>query len=647
MRAIALALFAASLMAADEVPAWVREAGAQQVPAYPGKVATVTLLDDETLAIEPDGRQVTHERVAVKILQHTRQVPHAECYYNPKAGRVREFHAWLVPPSGKPTIFGKNAIVDSSLSTNYEYDEERLQSIEPAGDIEPGSIFAWEIVDEEKVPFPADEHSFQEEDPVLVSRYSLTLPQGWVAKGTLFNHAAIEPQVSGTTYTWELRNLPWIEPEMASPATYTLTPRLGVNYYPENPASPAGRPVKSWHDLSAWTAGFYDPPAEVTAAIRAKAAELTAGANTELDKIRAIAGFVQKTNYVAVEINLAHGGGYQPHAADQVLARHYGDCKDKATLMRALLKAAGIESYPVVIYARDRQYVHPEWPSPYQFNHAIVAVRVSAETKLPTILEHPKLGRLLIFDSTDPVTPVGNLRQEEQGSYALVVAGQDGDLVAMPALSPDLNRIEASADGQLKPDGSLSAKLERHYFGQAASRLRYTAEFGQHDEMKRSFEAALTDRLGGLTLDRIEPTDRMAGDEFQVSLDATVKQFAHVLQGRLLVVTPGDLARGEPYRFPAKPRTAPIRLTAALFHDSVTVAVPPQFKVDELPDPVRATSGYGSYSAKWSEEGGKIVFQQTLEVKDITAPAAEYAKIRQFFDRSAEWRNSQVVLVRQ
>ena len=647
MRAIWLALFAASLMAGDDVPAWVREAGAQQVPAYPVRVATVTLLDDETLGIEPAGRQVTHERVAVKILQHSRKVPRAECYYNPKAGRVREFHAWLVPPSGKPTVFGKNAIVDSSLSTNYEYDEERLQSIEPAGDIEPGSIFAWEIVDEEKVPFPADEHSFQGEDPVLVSRYSLTLPQGWTAGGTLFNHAAMEPQVSGTTYTWELRNLPWIEPEILSPALHTLAPRLGVNYYPEDAAAPAGRPVKSWHDLSAWAAGFYDPPAEVTAAIRAKAAELTAGATTELDRIRAIATFVQKTNYVAVEIDLARGGGFQPHTADQVLARHYGDCKDKATLMRALLKAAGIESYPVVIYARDRQYVHPEWPSPYQFNHAIVAVRVSPETKLPTVLEHPKLGRLLIFDSTSPVTPVGNLPEEEQGSYALVVAGQEGDLVAMPVMPPELNRIEAAAEGQLKPDGSLSARLQRQYFGQAATHVRYTANFGEHDEMKRVFEEALAEQLGGLSLDRIEPADRMADDEFQLNMDVTVKQFGHVLQGRLMVVTPGDLARGEPYRFPAKPRKAPIRLAAALFHDSVTIAVPPEFRVDELPDPVHATSGYGSFSAKWSEEGGKIVFRQSLEVKDTTAPAAEYAKIREFFDKAAAWRRSEVVLVRQ
>lgn len=646
MRALCLALFATALMAADDVPAWVREAAAGQTPLYPAKVSTVTLLDDETLTIQPDGRQVTHERMAVKMLQHTRHVPSAECYYNPKSGKVREFQAWLLPPTGKPTVFGKNAIVDHSLASGDMYYEGRVKVIEPGSDLAPGTVFAWEIVDEEKTAFPDDQHSFQGDDPVLVSRYALALPAGWVASATLFNHAAAPPQVSGSTYTWELRDLPWIEPEAHSPAIHTLAPRLGVNYYPEDPATPSARPVKNWHDMSVWATGFYDPSAVVTESIRLKAAELTAGAATELDRIRAISTFVQKINYVAVEINLARGGGYQPNPADQVLARHYGDCKDKATLMRALLKATGIESYAVVIYASDRQFVRPEWPSPNQFNHAIIAVRVSPETRLPSVIEMPKLGRLLIFDSTDPVTPVGDLPEREQGSYALVVAGRDGDLVAMPQLPAKLNRIESATEGQLKADGGLSAQMRRQYFGQSASHLRYIATFGQPDELKRTFETALSERLGGLSLDRIEPADRMADDQFGLNMDVTVKQFGHLLQGRLLMVAPGELARGT-YRFPAKPRSAPVRLDAELFQDSVAIALPPQFKVDELPDPVKVTGAYGSFSARWKTEGDKILFEQSLEVKDLVAPAAEYGRIRAFFDQVDAARNSSVVLVKQ
>jgi hypothetical protein len=130
-------------------------------------------------------------------------------------------------------------------------------------------------------------------------------------------------------------------------------------------------------------------------------------------------------------------------------------------------------------------------------------------------------------------------------------------------------------------------------------------------------------------------------------MDVTVKQFGHLLQGRLLMVAPGELARGTSYRFPAKPRTAPVRLNAELFQDSVTIAVPPQFKVDELPDPVKVTGAYGSFSAQWKAEGDKVRFEQSLEVKELVAPAADYSKIRGFFDQVEAARNSSVVLVKQ
>ena len=39
---------------------------------------------------------------------------------------------------------------------------------------------------------------------------------------------------------------------------------------------------------------------------------------------------------------------------------------------------------------------------------------------------HATLGRLLIFDATDPYTSLGDLPDHEQGSYALIIAGQNG-----------------------------------------------------------------------------------------------------------------------------------------------------------------------------------------------------------------------------
>jgi len=115
--------------------------------------------------------------------------------------------------------------------------------------------------------------------------------------------------------------------------------------------------------VSSWLTSLVDPAAAVNEPVRAKATQLTANVSTEIEKIRSIATFVQQTKYVAVSLNLTRGGGYTPRRSDDVLAKNYGDCKDKATLMRALLKAVGIDAYLVTITADDRNYVRPEWPA--------------------------------------------------------------------------------------------------------------------------------------------------------------------------------------------------------------------------------------------------------------------------------------------
>src|SRR5213075_1499208 len=150
-------------------------------------------------------------------------------------------------------------------------------------------------------------------------------------------------------------------------------------------------------EVSRWLTELSDPQAAANEAMSAKAQSLAGGAGTEYEKIRAIAQFAQSVNYVSIQTGLGRGGGYRPHSAAEVFAKSYGDCKDKANLMRAMLKAVGIDAVPISIYSGDRDYVRADWPSPQQFNHCIIEVRVSDETHAATIIRDPKLGRLLIF----------------------------------------------------------------------------------------------------------------------------------------------------------------------------------------------------------------------------------------------------------
>jgi hypothetical protein len=646
MKFLVALLFVASGLAKDAAPSWVHDAAGVANKDFPAKVSSVVLFHEEHLTVGSDGKWSTTERGVIKILQPGRKRVSAWRAYDTKTGRIRDFRGWLILPSGKEIEYQKNSILDEALSAEYTYDESRAKRLDCDPDAPPGSVFAYEVTQEEDTVFTTYPYSFQDSVPVAVTRFVLTLPAAWEARASVFNHDDIQPKVEGGTYTWELRDLPGIEREEHSPGFESIAPWLGVTYFPAAGSNPSLRSLKDWAAVSQWLSGLMDPPAEPTAAVRAKSAELTRGAKTELDKIRAIAAFAQQTNYVEVSMNVTKGGGYTPHPAEQVLTRNYGDCKDKAGLMRSLLKAAGIDAYTVVIFSGDRQYVRPQWPSPNQFNHAIVAVRVSPDTSAATVVNHARLGRLLIFDPTDPVTPVGDLPEDEQGSFALLVAGLDGDLVKMPQLPVASARIERKVQASMDEVGHLSAHLVTEYFGQSGFSVRYQTSHGGMDQLKKNLERAYSRRLGGVTLDKITPEDHALENRMELAVDLGVGQFGQFMQQKMLVLKPGVLAPDTDYVFSNQERKLPVRLESKLRQDSVVIQLPAGFAIDEIPDPIEIDSPYGVYHASWKTGNQSVTFEQSLEIKEMLAAPAEYSKVKDFFDKVLGGQSAPVVLLK-
>ncbi|HEU0123733.1 MAG TPA: hypothetical protein VFQ91_24595, partial [Bryobacteraceae bacterium] len=347
----------------------------------------------------------------------------------------------------------------------------------------------------------------------------------------------------------------------------------------------------------------------------------------------------------SVQMNLTRGGGYTPHKASQVLTKNYGDCKDKANLMKALLAAAGIESHLVAIYSGARDFVRPEWPSTMQFNHMIIAVQAPSDAALPTILEYPALGRLLFFDPTDPYTPVGDLPSDEQGSHALVIAGEKGGLVRIPLTPASSNRVVSETAAVMTPAGGVTVKTSQKYYGQSASALRSFSRRVDEATFRRYFERILTRRLGGLTLQAIQGVDSPSG-EWDLSLEFKALQLGKLMQDRLLIVAPGAMVSSRPYAFPPMQRKLPVKLEAQVRQDRVVLQLPEGFQMDELPDPVQLKGPFGEFRAKWKAEGGTLEMEQTLEVYDSTVPAADYAKVRDFFEQVGGAEGAAAVLVK-
>jgi Domain of Unknown Function with PDB structure (DUF3857)/Transglutaminase-like superfamily len=643
-----LALLAASASNAlaldDAPPAWLQQAAAANVPSYKRDVPAVVLLDESVMTIGADGLVTVTNNYAVRILtREGRAFAVASEAYETDSGKVREMRAWLMRPGvGKVKSYDKDDVLDVAAALNDVYNETRIKQIDASDAADAGAVFGYQSVSEYRSFFNQTVWAFQENIPVLASRYTLTLPASWRASAVTFNHAKIEPTVTGTTYTWELRNLSPIEPEPSSPSITTLAPRIAVNYAPAT-APVANRTFESWADVSRWYTELSDPQVTLDDALAAKARELTSTAKTELERIRAISRYVQKLQYISIQIGV---GRFRPHSATEVFAKAYGDCKDKANLMRAMLKAVKIESYPVLIYLGDPTYVREEWTSPGQFNHCIIAVRVSAETEAPTIVQHPKLGRLLIFDATDSQTPLGDLPDHEQGSLALVAAGSNGALLRMPVTPPEANQLERQIEAVLSSDGSLTGSIQERSTGQSAVNERRAFNYLSRPQYVKMIEAWVTHGASGAQVSKVEPVDQSADGRFALDVAFSAPSYAQLMQARLLVFKPAIVSRRERLFLTESVRKHPVVLESTAYTETVHVKLPEGFDVDEMPDPLKLDTAFGNYNASYDVKDGQLVFTRKLILRASTIPAEQYASVRTFFERIRAVEQSPVVLAK-
>lgn len=202
----------------------------------------------------------------------------------------------------------------------------------------------------------------------------------------------------------------------------------------------------SWAEVGNWYRSLALSRAQPTDALRAEAAALTQKAATPEEQIRALYDYVSgHTRYIGIDFGI---GRYQPHSAADVLANQYGDCKDKDTLLEALLRAKGFSTAPALIGAGIAPV--PEVPSPAVFNHVITTVNLPG-------------GRIWL-DSTPQAAPYQYLSAVIRDQKALVIpADAAASLQTTPAIPPYSFTENFEATATLDADGKLTGKITATY----------------------------------------------------------------------------------------------------------------------------------------------------------------------------------------
>lgn len=281
----------------------------------------------------------------------------------------------------------------------------------------------------------------------------------------------------------------------------------------------------TWDEVGRWYESLQREKIQPSPEIKAKAEDLTKGFSDDDAKLRAIYNYVSlRYRYVAISFGI---GRYQPHAATEILGNQYGDCKDKHTLLAALLTAVGIRAYPALI--NTQMIVDEDVPSPGQFDHVMSVVA--------------KGNTLSWMDTTPEVTAIGQLLYPLRGKPALVITPDKVAFQTTPANPPLVNQTTGTVTAKLDADGTLHVHVEAMDRGDNELYFRYAFRRWPESQWQELGQKIFYGgRLGGTVSNvRASPPEKTE-EPFSMAYDYTLKDFAEGDKHRFVIpISPANI----------------------------------------------------------------------------------------------------------
>ena len=627
------------------VPDWFTQAAAAPLPPHDPEAKAVVLLEDKLITVQPDGKAVERFRQVVKILR-----PQGRRYTEPMAwfskdDKLLSFHVWSIGPdshqySMKDTEYREVGAEGGGIL----YSDERAKVASPPG-ADPGGIVGYEVEQQMRSYMSEDTWYFQNPIPTVRSVFEVDLPPGWKHLTAWFQHDAMQPaEISPNHFRWELTNIPGIvlRDVPLAPSEVSLAGRMVMHY--ASSEIPDGDAL--WAKMGDWYEGLAAPRTEGASDIATEARGLVGNSSDFTARIQKIADFLQqKIRYVGIEIGI---GGLQPHFAEDVYRNHYGDCKDKATLMIAMLDSIGIRATWVHVDTH-RGFMDPQTPS-LDGNHVVAAIEIPKgydDPRLQAVVTAKTGKRYLIFDPTNEYVAIGLLPEYLQAGYGMLVAGKDSQVIELPVLKPDTDTTNRAAKFELAEDGTLKGDVTVTHSGASSWYLRGFYARSSEKEQRENLEKSLREdfssfSVGEEKVQNIRDLDKQLVLQYQVTAPTYAKNAGSLLLVRPRVVGSYSEALND------KPRKYPISFESlGTWRDNVDVKIPNGFVVDELPDPVSIDVGFATYHSEVKADGGVLHYSREYVLKKLALPANQYTDLKKLEGEITADENRSAVLKRQ
>ena len=570
----------------------------------------VILLDAGRTKVLSDGRieYVSHKQILLRSWEAIDTYGQVDLSYDEDLEEFALIYGRTLQPSGEVAELDDAGIRISSYAEGggeEAYSELKTVTLSmPA--LRPGVVIDYEYTIAEEAAMIEnqfyDRWWFEWSDPVQASEYVLDVPKAFELSWRISGRT-VEPEIQSSSdrieYWFRVEDVEPLRSEIGMPSLAALQSFVAVSS------------IVSWNEIVAWWWDLAEEKMVPDATIDATATALTADTVTDEERISRLFDFVaREIRYVSL---LLGSSGYDPRPAADTLATRYGDCKDQAMLLIALLRSVGIDAYPVLISAEagyDVDWSDP--PSPAPFGHVIVAVVRSD-------------GDRQFLDPTCSLCTAAYTDGYIRGRTALLISpNPDQFLAQIDTGKPESSESIADCTliGSLSDDGLLGLEADVVASGDVDIDYRSTFLYYRPSEREELFKILANVslpqcRMLGYDCSDLEDTHTPVAYSVRYEKENAVRRIGGGL-GLLL------LPYGPAYPFPEdysgtvvhERRSYPLLTYAEQIVHTGRIDVG-DLTVAELPSDVVTENRVGCFEAHYAMEETTIVYERNLRI-DVT-----------------------------
>jgi hypothetical protein len=570
------------------------------------------------VVFQNDGTYVGEQYVRARIQSDAgvRQYGVITLPYQASDGHLEVQGVRVIKPNGTVVVTDLNSVQDETSEISRQaptYSDLREKHV-PVKGLEPGDELEYStrlVVDKPLIPgqiflgahFVNNLVNLDDESEISVPRTREIEVKSQESQPTI--HEDGDRRI----YSWKTSNFESRSPEKVMDAQRYAAMR-GLLPPPDVLLSS----FHSWEEVGRWYDDLQREKIQPSPEVKAKAEELTNGLTDEMAKIRAIYNYVSlRYRYISIGFGV---GRYQPHAAAEIFGAQFGDCKDKLTLLAAMLNAVGIRAFPALI--NSQMTIVTDVPSPGQFNHVITAVL--------------RGNSVVWMDSTPELTPMGYLVPQLRAKPALIIEPGKVEFQTTPTDSQFVNLDTTKVTATLGVDGTLQAHSESRFRGDSEPYFRgifrRVPESQWKDYGQQSFYGGL---LGG-TVTNIQVSSPEKTDEpFNLDYDYTIRDFSGGENHRFVV--PLSFSNIPPIRDQDLQRTTPFWLGPVgetIYESRIEL---PKGRSASQPVPLDLKESFAEFHGETDVDGNVLTTKRRLLLK-VNAIAPDQLKSYKEFQKA-------------